>query len=150
FLENIFRETLGAYTIADRREILRQGPGQPLATLVLAQRLQTDTQPELLPDLTRLRQQLQKAKLTYRGDELQRAVEDALTRTALRHPTPENFPVLVDSLRSKNPVTRGDALAALRKLKAKPKAEDPAPFRALLQAGRELKGPAERWEVVQL
>jgi putative heme-binding domain-containing protein len=150
FLENIFREALGAYTFAERRALLRHGPEQPLATLVLAQRLQADAQPELLPDLDLLRQRLGKAKLTYRGDELQRAVEDALTRTAVRHPTAENFPFLVDSLRSNNPITRGDALAALRKLSVKPKAEDPAPFRALLLAGQGLKGPAERWEVVQL
>jgi putative membrane-bound dehydrogenase-like protein len=150
FLENIFRETLGAYTAADRQEILQHGPAQPLATLVLAQRLQTDSQPELLPDLGRLRERLQKEKLTYRPDELRRAVEDALTRTAVRNPTPENFPFLVDSLRSKNPITRGDALRALGKLNAKPKPEDPAPFRTLLQAAAELRGPAQRWEAVQL
>src|SRR5262249_49584086 len=54
FLENIFRECLAAYTPADRRAILTDGEQHTQAALVLAQRLQNEPQPELLPDLKTL------------------------------------------------------------------------------------------------
>ncbi len=150
FLENIFREALGTYTAAERQELLQDAESRPLVALVLAQRLQTDTQPELLHDLNNLSARLAKQLPAHRGKELRQAVEDALTRTALKHPAKENFPVLVDGLGSKNPVVRGDALAALRQLEVKPKADDPVPYRKLLTAAAKLKGPAQKWEAVQL
>src|SRR5262249_51506042 len=54
FLENIFREALAAYTVADHKTLLARGEKTPLAALVLAQRLQADRQAELLPALKAL------------------------------------------------------------------------------------------------
>ncbi|MCC6417807.1 MAG: hypothetical protein IT429_06110 [Gemmataceae bacterium] len=150
FLENIFREALAAYTVADRREILRSAEQKPLTALVLAQRLQTDGQPELLPDLRALAARLAGKQPAHRGAELRQAVDAALMRTVVRHPSPADWPLLMESLRSKNPLVRGEALAGLRKLETKPKAEDAAPYRAVLQAASALKGPEPRWEAVLL
>jgi putative heme-binding domain-containing protein len=69
--------------------------------------------------------------------------------TKVRQATPENWPFLVQTLASRNPRIQGEALAALRKLPTKPKAEDAAPYRAVLQVAATLKG-APRWEAVQL
>jgi putative heme-binding domain-containing protein len=149
FLENIFRETLQAYTVAERRALLAQADKRPLAALVLAQRLQTDSEAELIPDLKALEERLTKELPIFRGKELKQAVEDALLRTAVRYPAAENLPLLVRSLGSSNPVVRGEAVAALRKFEGKPKADDPTPYRALLLATAKLT-PAQQWEAVEV
>src|SRR5262249_13796499 len=100
--------------------------------------------------LKRLDERLHTNAPAYRGKELRQAVEDAVIRTIVRHPTAENFPLLVQSLSSKNPLVRGEALSGLRKLSVKPKAEDPAPYRAVLHAAPAQKGPGPRWEAVEL
>ncbi|MCI0458783.1 MAG: HEAT repeat domain-containing protein, partial [Gemmataceae bacterium] len=150
FLQNIFREALGAFTVPERRAILGDVEGKPLVALALAQRLQTDGQPELLPDLKALNGRLAEKLPAHRGKELKQAVADALTRIVLRNPAADDWGLLVQSLGSKNPVLRGDALTGLRKLTVKPKVDDPAPYRALLRAGATLQTPEQRWEAVEL
>jgi putative heme-binding domain-containing protein len=149
FLENIFRETLQAYTAAERKALLAQADRMPLAALVLAQRLQTDAQPELLPDLKALQGRLAKEAPAHRGKELKQAVEDAVVRTTIRHPAAEDLPLLVNSLGSKNPIVSGEALTSLHKLQAKPKADDPAPYRALLVASGKWS-PAQQQTAVEV
>jgi putative heme-binding domain-containing protein len=77
------------------------------------------------------------------------AVADALARTALQHPTEKDFPYLVHALGSTNPVVVLDVIAALKKLPAKPRPEDPAAYRAALLAGRRLD-VKNRWKAVEL
>jgi putative heme-binding domain-containing protein len=149
FLENIFRETLSVYPVAERRQILEHAEEMPLAALVVAQREQADRQPELLQPLADLAGRLAKADKAYRRDEVRAAVADALAKTALQHPTADDFPYLVHALGSTNPVVLLDAIAALKKLQAKPKPEDAAAYRAALLAGRRLD-VKNRWKAVEL
>src|SRR5262249_22785067 len=102
FLENIFRQALDAYTLADRKALLAIGEKAPLPTLVLAQRLQADTSPELLPALNDLAGRLATAKSVYRGEELRNTVTDALAKVALAKPNADNWPYLVRGLESPN------------------------------------------------
>src|SRR5262249_55813387 len=129
FLENIYRETLGEYSVADRRRLLRGALDTPLPALILLQRIQTESSPELFSALTDLSGQLAKQPSLFRGGELRQAVEGAVLRTALSHPREENWGVLVQGLSSPNPILRSESVRALRKVPAKPKADDPAPFR---------------------
>jgi putative heme-binding domain-containing protein len=149
FLENIFRETLAAYTAADRKALLAEADKLPQVTLVLAQQLQTDPQQELLPDLQALQARLAKEAPKFRGGELKQAVEDAMVRTQIRFATGADLPLLVGSLESKNLLVRGEALKALYNLDAKPKADDPVPYRALLLASGKLS-PAQQQTVVEV
>jgi putative heme-binding domain-containing protein len=149
FLENIFRECLIGYDIASRKGMLNDGEKHPLTTLVLAQRLQADTQPELLPDLNALATRIGDAKGLFRGDELRQAVLDALVKTALKNPTEANFPFLVHGLTTPNRFLLPDVVEALQKLKTVPIKDDPAPYRAALTAAHQLDG-RNRWKVVQL
>src|SRR5260370_20338133 len=151
FLENIFKDCLSTYTIQDRRTLLTEAERMPLPALVLANRVQFDRQPELVPDLDALSKRLPRGKGLYREGELRQAVEDALTKTVLAHPAPAAWPHLVHGLASRNPLVRSDALAALRKLPdVKPKAEDPAPYRAVLTAAPTLATAKDKWQAVEL
>src|SRR5262249_44416122 len=131
FLENIFKDLLKGYSLAGRKRLLEIGDKAPLPALVLVNRLQTDPQPELLPELNALHARLEKAPKVFKGAELRQAVEDVAARTALRHPSPETWPHLVRGLASKNPLLRSDVLRALRKLPNKPKADEAAPYRTV-------------------
>jgi putative heme-binding domain-containing protein len=149
FLENIFRECLAAYDQADRKAMLSDGEKHPLTTLVLAQRLQSDLEPALLPDLKALAERIGDAKGLFRGDELHQAVLDALVKTALRKPAEKNFPYLVQGLATPNPVLLPDVIEALQKLAAVPAKDDPVPYRlALLSVNR--LSTVSRWQVVEL
>jgi putative heme-binding domain-containing protein len=55
----------------------------------------------------------------------------------------------VEGLSSPNKLIVFDAIAALKKLDVKPKADDPVPFRAVLQASGKLD-PGNRWQAVEL
>ncbi|HMC64255.1 MAG TPA: c-type cytochrome, partial [Gemmataceae bacterium] len=92
---------------------------------------------------------LAKAKNGEPGDELRRAVVEAVTKTALRKPTPETWPYLVRGLESPNPLVVFDAMQALKKVPTRPKADDRAPFRALLMASNRLND-RNRWKAVEL
>jgi putative heme-binding domain-containing protein len=152
FLENIYRETLGVYTVADRRRLLKGALDTPLPALILLQRMQTEAQPELFTALKDLSGQLEKQPPTslFRGGELRQAVEGTVLRTALNHPTGENWGVLVQGLSSPNPLLRSDAVRSLRKVPVRPKAEDPAPFRTLLVSAQNLTSDKDKWQAIQL
>jgi putative heme-binding domain-containing protein len=165
FLANIFKDWLVSFTIEDRRSILAHASQMPLPALVLADRLQFDRQPELIPDLDALLRRLpvpesaqdssptrrRGPKTFFRATDLRQAVEDALTKTVLAHPTPAAWPHLVHGLASRNPLVRSDALAALRKLPdVKPKADDPVPYRTLLTAAPRLASAKEKWTAVEV
>jgi putative heme-binding domain-containing protein len=150
FLENIYREALQAYTLAEQKEILDRGEKAPLPAIVLATRLQLDHQPELTPRLQSLLERLSKTQGVFRGGELQQAVMGALLKSVMAKPAPGNWPLLVGSLTSPNPLIRSEALRALRKLPGvKPKDEDGGPYRALLASIAGLS-PQDRWEAVEL
>jgi putative heme-binding domain-containing protein len=149
FLENIFRETLGVYPVAERRQIIEHAEDMLLAALVVAQREEIDRQVELLQPLADLAGRLAKAEKLYRRDDLRTAVADALARAVLQHPAAKDFPYLVHGLGSTNPVVVLDVIAALKKLPAKPKPEDAAAYRAALLAGRRLD-VKNRWKAVEL
>jgi putative heme-binding domain-containing protein len=149
FLENIFRECLAAYDLADRRALLADAQHQPLVAMVLAQRLQRDLQPELLPELKDVAQRVGDGKGLFRGDQLRQEVADALVKTVLRDPSAKSFPYLVQGLTTTNRLLLPDVVEALQKLPAQPAKDDPVPYRlALLAANRLDKG--SRWQVVKL
>jgi putative heme-binding domain-containing protein len=150
FLENIYRECLDGFSVAARKQLLEAGDQMPLAALVLAQKLQTVRQLELLPALHQLSTRLAKIDKLPRGDELKQAVSDALARTALSQPTAENWPYLVSGLASPNKLLKAESLSALRKLPTKPKPDDPIPYRSLIAATPTLSSPAERWQAIEL
>ncbi len=60
-LQNIYKEALAAYDLADRKALLASGEKTPLVTIALAKRLQLDRQAELLPALAALSDRLAKA-----------------------------------------------------------------------------------------
>jgi putative heme-binding domain-containing protein len=129
---------------------LAQGEKYPLAALVLARRLKDDRQAELIPALSELHARLGKVKAIYRGPELGQAVGDAIATWALNKPSAANLNSLALGLTSANVLLRSDALAALRKLKAKPKAEDPVAYRVLIVATPTLLGDTQKWQAIEL
>jgi putative heme-binding domain-containing protein len=145
FLENIFRECLAGYSLADRRKLLQQGEKTPLVSLVLAQRLQNDRQPALMPELKALAGRIGKV---HREAEVRQAISEAILRTACEHPK-DHYADLVAGLSSANKVVLFDVIAALKKSPTRPKADDPRPYRALLLASSRLD-PGNRWAVVEL
>jgi putative heme-binding domain-containing protein len=149
FLENIFRQWLACCDLADRKEILADGEHHPLATLVLAQRLQNDLQPELLPELKALAERMNTAKGLFRGDDLRRAVLDALVKTALKDKSAKSFAYLVEGLGTPNRLLLSDVVEALQKVPAMPAKDDAAPYRAALLAANNLDA-GNRWQVVLL
>ncbi len=153
FLESIFKDTLTSFAANERKQILAKGDDLTLPALVLAQRLQVEDQPELLPDLADLAGRLTTAKLGKgaRGEELQRAVADALAQTAVRHPSEKTWPYLVRGLATKNPLLRANVISTLRKLdKVQPPKEDAAPYRAVILATQTSANVQDRWQGIQL
>jgi putative heme-binding domain-containing protein len=148
FLANIFRDALGAFDVADRKAILADGAHKPLTSLALAGRLANDRQPELLPELKKLAAVAGKTSLP-RGSELQRALSEAILRTACEHPKAEYYADLLGGLSSPNKLIVFDTLAALTKVPARPKPDDPTAFRAVLLASRKLDA-SNRWKAVEL
>jgi putative heme-binding domain-containing protein len=150
FLENIFRETLGTYTLAERKQLLQRGDKMPLPALVLAQRLKNEPDPELVPALNELSDHLAKNKKVFRAEELRQTITDALVKAALSKPSAENFPYLVRGLESPDKLLRSRVLEVLRKLPTKPKADDPAPYRALILATPTLLSAKDKQEAIAL
>lgn len=105
----------------------------------------------MLPELTALAARFRKSYPSHRGADLLAAIDDALARTALANPSAETLPYLAAGLASKNPLVRSETLAVLRKHdKIKPKADDPAPFRAVLLATQAFQSPKEKWQTIEL
>jgi putative heme-binding domain-containing protein len=139
FLANIFRETLAAYTVADRKAILANGTRKPHSSMVLAQRLAEDRQAELLPELKKLAAVAEKAALP-RGADLRRALAEAILRTVCLHPKAEDYSDLLGGLASPNKIIVFDALVALKKIAARPKPDDAQAYRKVLLASSRLDG----------
>jgi putative heme-binding domain-containing protein len=151
FLANIFKDCLNSYSVEAQRNVLARAEKMPLPALVIAGRLQLERPQELVPNLDALSRRLAKAQGLFRESELRQAVEDALTRTVLTHPTPAAWPLLVQGLASVNPLVRSEALAALRKMpQVKPKADDPAPYRTLLTITPRLTSLHDKWTAIEV
>ncbi len=148
FLANIFRESLGVYDLESRKAILADGLRKPQTSLILAQRLAIDRQPELLPAPKKLAGEVATAAVP-RTIELRNALSEAILRTACEHPKPEYYADLLQGLSSSNKLMVFDALVALRKIGTKPRPDDPMPYRMLLMATRRLDA-GNRWKAVEL
>src|SRR5262245_28372060 len=95
FLQNIFRECLTAYTLADRRALLEKGEKLPRAARAVARQAQDDRQTELLPALKALASRLAKLPKLPHGRETRSAVGDAVLRLICEAPRNEDFNDLV-------------------------------------------------------
>jgi putative membrane-bound dehydrogenase-like protein len=174
FLENILRDLAPIFTAEDRNRILTEGDRLPWTATALLLMATHDAQPpvSLLADLYgRLArspgaprvQDLQEAIITAMGqsntpqaaaalrqiEDHDPAQRDAVTRALAHFPRPDNWPYLVRGLVSTQALVLSDDIEALEKIKTQPKADDPAPFRALLLASRQLDTHS-RWKVVKL
>jgi putative heme-binding domain-containing protein len=149
FLENIFRECLGAFDLVDRKAILAEGEKTPLSSLVLAQRLRDDRQAELLPTMSALAGRLEKAKDVHRLPELRQTLTEALVKTALKDPGADNYPYLVRALDTPNKLLLFDVVEGLKKSPGKPKADDASAYRSLIIAAGRLD-EKQRWKVVEV
>src|SRR5262249_10343340 len=74
---------------------------------------------------------------------------EAVARSLARFPTEENFSYLVHGLGSANKLVLQELMAALKQSPARPKPEDPAPYRALLLAAGRLD-EGQRGRAVEL
>jgi putative heme-binding domain-containing protein len=157
FLANIFREALAGYTVEDRVEILqsafREDTRRVHTARVLLQRLMIDRQPEMLEAFRKLKAVLavrEKVRATMPPPvQLREPLAEALLRTVCEHPKDEYFSDLVEGLSSPNKLLVFEAIAALAKIKAKPKIDDGKSFRALLVASTKLDA-GNRWKAVEL
>ena len=149
FLENIFKEALAAYDLADRKALLASGEKTPTVTIALAKRLAAGPAGGTAADAVgRCRAGWPRADVP-RARRPAARVDDALTETALEHPIGGTFAYLVQGLNSTNKVELFKVVEALKKDAGKPKPDDAAAYRAaLLAAGR--LGEADRWKVVEL
>lgn len=164
FLENILRDLMPAFTPEDRAAVFAKAEQMPITTTTLLRAVK----PEQLPPAGTLADLFARVrrggKAIEKSAELRSAVVDALIRSqdpavqtvmrrigdeergmrdavALvlsRYPASENYPYLLRGLESANPVVVNDVVAALAKCPEKPKADDPAAFRLLLNAARKL------------
>jgi putative heme-binding domain-containing protein len=164
FLENMLRDLSPAFMPDDRAAVFVKADQMPLTAAALLRAAKPEQLPPAatLADLyTRLKAN---GKAIERAGELRQAVIDALSRSPdpavqplvrrigdeeppmrdvvalvlARHPSSENYPYLLRGLDSPNPVVVNDVVAALAKCPDKPKADDPAPFRLMLNAARRL------------
>jgi putative heme-binding domain-containing protein len=149
FLANIFSDCLSAYDTADRKALLEQGDKLPQVCLVLARRLQNDRQADLLPALRALAAKVAAHRSLPRGAELRRDLDDAILRTVTDNPKAEHYADLLAGLSSPSKLVLFDALAALKRIPARPKPDDARAYRAVLLAAGKLD-PANRWKAVEL
>ena len=174
FLENILRDLSRAFTQKDVTALVAQGEKYPRATAVVL-KVTADSQQPAAGALADLYGRLAKApanasvadlKTTIimrlgknATPELQAALRkiadsdpaqrDAVARTLSTFPSAENFPYLVHGLTSANKLVVFDCVEGLKKTPMKPKADDPAPYRAALLAARKLD-EGNRWKAVEL
>jgi putative heme-binding domain-containing protein len=176
FLENILQGANPIFTAEDRSRIVARAEELPWAAAALL-RLAPEDQLPSLDSLAGLHARLSRAKpgSIPRADELRETIvltlgrgksdaaqaalrkiadadpgqRDAVVRALARSPSAENWPYLVRGLESPSSVVAFEALQALKQIPTKPKADDPAPYRALLLASRRLFD-RNRWQVVEL
>jgi putative heme-binding domain-containing protein len=164
FLENILRDLAPVFEADDRSAVYSKAEQMPITAIALLRA----SKPERLPPAATLADLYARLKVhgkeLVKGSELRQAVLDALARSPdpavqgivrkigdeepgmrdavarvlSRFPSSENYPYLLRGLESGNPVVVNDVITALVKCPAKPKADDPDPFRLLLNASRRL------------
>jgi putative heme-binding domain-containing protein len=174
FLENILRDISDIFDATDRLAIVTRANEFPHAALVM---LKTASGPQipkpgiLLETFNRLAHGPEVAKFR----DVRAAVVDAVgkstdaeapailrklcdqnpdladtvARSLARFPTNENWPYLLKGLNSSSPLTLFDVIDGLIRDPQRPKADEPAPFRALLSASRHLD-EKNRWKAVEL
>ncbi|HEY1377893.1 MAG TPA: HEAT repeat domain-containing protein [Gemmataceae bacterium] len=175
FLENILRDLAPAFTAEDRAGIFAKAEHMPITAAALLHA----AKPEQLPPAVTLADLYTRLKLhgqaIEKAAELRQAVVDALTRSPdsavqpvmrrigdeepalrdavarvlARYPGHENYPYLLHGLESPNPVVVNDVVVALAKCPDVPKADDPAPYRLLLNSSRRL-GSQNLWRAVEV
>jgi putative heme-binding domain-containing protein len=174
FLDNIFRDANPIFTAEDRVNVLAKADQYPRAAGVLLKLAPPkDVPPPKV--LIELYDKVASTKSGVSSNDLKAFIIDglaqssaaeaqatlrkiadkepnlreAVARALARNPSPANFPYLLAGLQSSNQLVLVDVIDALAKVPAKPKAEDPAPFRALLVASEKVN-PKQRWKVAEL
>ena len=172
FLENILKDLNPAFTAADRLALLEKAETMPLATAALL-RSAPDAQ---LPSANALAAAYQRAgKGGTHANGLKQVIvaslgrqstpaaqaalrkiaddepgqRDTVARALARFPTAENMKYVLRGLESPSKQVVYEVVTALKGAAFKPKAEDPAPFRAVLLASTRLDA-GNRWSVVEL
>jgi putative heme-binding domain-containing protein len=174
FLENILRDAAPIFRADDAARLLAQAERYPQAALVLLRVLPAAQEPPPAA-LSTLYGRLAKAPPSKPITDLKMGIiaalgkktspearaalrriadadpaqREAVARSLVSSPTPENFPYLVYGLNSPSKLVLFDVIEALKKDPAKPKADDAAPYRALLLAAGRLD-PGTRWKAVEL
>lgn len=175
YLENILRDLSPIFSVEDRAAVFSKVESMPLTTAVLLR----SAKPEQLPaatvigDLYTRMRKIDKAveksaelraaivdgfvrskdpavqPIIRRLADQEAALQDAAAQALSRYPTAENFPYLIRGLRSANPLVINEVVASLIRCPEKPKADDDAAFRVLLNSSRRL-GDRNRWLAVEV
>jgi putative heme-binding domain-containing protein len=174
FLDNIFRDANPIFTAEDRVNVLAKADQYPRAAGVLlklappkdvpppkvlielydkvastkAGPSSNDLKAFIIDGLAQSSAPEAQATLRKIADK-EPNLREAVARALARNPSPENFPYLLAGLQSGNQLVLVDVIDALAKVSAKPKAEEAAPFRALLVASEKVN-PKQRWKVAEL
>jgi putative heme-binding domain-containing protein len=164
FLENILRDWLPCLVPADRAAVFAKVEQMPITAAAILRA----AKPEQLPPAATLADLYTRLKANgatiEKSKELRQAVLDSLTRSPdpavqpivrkigdeepgmrdavarvlARYPSSENYAYLLRGLESANSLVVNDVVAALGRCPDKPKADDPGPFRLLLNSSRRL------------
>lgn len=147
FLDNILRDLNPIFSAEDRLAALKKADQWPKSAAALIRLAPAD---QKLPadELAKVYDALAKAKPSPAGDEL----KNYIVRVLVKDPSAANWPYLVQGLASTDKVLLVELVDALKKLPTKPKAEDGAPFRAVLVAASRFddKEAKNRWKMVEL
>jgi len=147
FLDNILKDLNPIFSAADRLQVLQKADQLPKAAAAMVRLAPAD---QALPaaELTKIYDKIAKGKPSPGSDELKNYIVRALVKT----PSADNWPYLVGGLQSGDKVLLLELVDALNKVPTKPKADDPAPFRAVLVAASKFddKDQKNRWKMVQL
>jgi putative heme-binding domain-containing protein len=147
FLDNILKDLNPIFTAADRLQVLHKAEQLPKAAAAMVRLAPAD---QALPpaELVKIYDKIAKAKPSPGGEELKNYIVRALAKT----PSADNWPYLVSGLQSSDKPLLVELVEALQKVPTKPKADDPAQFRAVLVAASKFddKDQKNRWKMVQL
>lgn len=148
FLANIFADALKAFDEADLKALIEQGEKSPHAALAVVRVQQAQRKADLLPAMKKLAKDLEASELPA-VVELRKALEEAICAVVSERPRDEDYALLLAGLSSSSKSAAFSAITGLRKVGTKPKADDPNPHRAALEAARKLDA-GNRWQVVLL
>jgi putative heme-binding domain-containing protein len=147
FLDNILRDLNPIFTADDRLKFLAKADQLPKAAAAMVRMTPPD---QALPaaELTKIYDKIAKGKPSPGGEEL----KNYIVRALVKNPSEQNWPYLVNGLQSSDKPLLVQLVESLRKVPTKPKADDPAPFRAVLVAASKFddKEQPARWKMVQL